>query len=232
VHRLHRTFFETPAVRLPVRWWRKTTLGFDRILYFDTSRLQFVPPVLRVCFWPVPIFLELRKEVFLTLQAQVGQIELMKIRLLYLLSVALCAACSSPKLISYKFDYHDYNAGRRSPIVDAEKLEASIEPVEASVVVAESKPYEEMSDKEQRFVVKEFKKEIRKVIKKNGSYKASPYKAEEVKVMDHDLKLGLIFGSVGFVGLLLSNASFAFIVVGIVALCVGVYFFVKWLIRQ
>lgn len=151
----------------------------------------------------------------------------MKIRLLCLACVALLVACSSPK-VAYKFDYHDYHAGRKLPVA-AEQMEASIEiePLEAPVIVAKTLPFEELSKKEQRTVVKQFKKEIKKIVKSN-----KPYIVEETKAMDHDLKLAAIFGSVGFVGLLLSNLTLAFAIVGGVALIIGVVFFVKWLIRQ
>ncbi|MEJ0029416.1 MAG: hypothetical protein WDO15_03170 [Bacteroidota bacterium] len=44
----------------------------------------------------------------------------MKIRLFSLAVVVLCAfACSAPKM-AYKFDYHDYNAGRKAKDVQQE----------------------------------------------------------------------------------------------------------------
>lgn len=164
----------------------------------------------------------------------------MKLRLLSLACVALCAACSSPK-IAYKFDYHDYNAGRKSKEVQqevasnpgpapiqAESLVATES--ETPVVVAEGKTYEKMSKKERTAFVKEVKKEIKKI--KKIVKKDNVKEVKETKAMEKDLKLGLIFMSVGFVGLLLSGAGQVFTIIGAIALIIGVVFFVKWLIRQ
>lgn len=173
----------------------------------------------------------------------------MKICLQLLAFVALCAACSAPKM-AYKFDYHDYNAGRKSKDVKQEvasnpgpvavqpesllamepvkeEAPASIESIEKPVVISDAKTFEDMSKKERRTLVKEFKKEIKEIKKKdNGAT------AQAAKAMDRDLKLGAIFGAVGIVGLLLSGISIAFAIIGGVALIIGVVFFVKWLIRQ
>ena len=176
----------------------------------------------------------------------------MKIRLLSLACVALCAACSAPKM-AYKFDHHDYNAGRKTkdlkeevasnpgPLpVQTESLiameptkeeSASIESIEKPVVVAEGKTYEDMSKKERRELRKEFKKEIKTIIKKKDG-KDNVNSVEATKALDRDLKLAAIFGAVGIVGLILGGASGAFWIIGGIAMLIGVVFFVKWLIRQ
>ena len=180
----------------------------------------------------------------------------MKIRLhvahvgLSLAFVALCAACSTPKM-AYKFDYHDYNAGRNAkdvkeevaanpgPMpVQAETLVAvepakegvttSIESTEKPVVIAKGKTYEEMTKKERRELRREFKKEIKEIVKKKDGGNS----VEATKALDKDLKLGIIFGAVGVVGLILGGASSAFWIIGAIALIIGVVFFVKWLVRQ
>jgi hypothetical protein len=175
----------------------------------------------------------------------------MKIRLISLACVALCLACSAPKT-AYKFNYHDYNAGRKAkdvkqevasnpgPVpVSSEQLlamepvkeepVASIESVENPVVTAPAKAYEDMSKKERRQLRREFKKEIKSIIRKNDGVSS----VEETKAMDRDLKLAAIFGAVGFVGLLLWPVAYPlFSIIGGIALIIGVVFFVKWLIRQ
>lgn len=161
---------------------------------------------------------------------------------LSLACVVLCAACSAPKM-AYKFDYHDYNAGRKAkdvkeevalnpgPLpVDAETLTA-MEPVkEQPTVVAPTKTYEEMTKKERKALVKELKKEVKEVLK--AKKKDSPNSVESTKAIDRDLKLAAIFGAVGFVGLLLGGASSVFWFIGGIAMLIGVVFLVKWLIRQ
>ncbi|HZY82443.1 MAG TPA: hypothetical protein VFE50_23115 [Cyclobacteriaceae bacterium] len=161
--------------------------------------------------------------------------------LISLACVALCFACSAPKM-AYKFDYHDYNAGRKAkdvkqevasnpgpaPIV-AEELVA-MEPVkeESPIITAPKKTYEEMTKKEQRQLRKEFKKEIKEIVKKKDGVTST----EATQALDKDLKLAAIFGAVGVVGLILGGASGVFWIIGGISLLIGVVFFIKWLIRQ
>jgi hypothetical protein len=166
----------------------------------------------------------------------------MKIRLLLLACVALlAAACSAPKT-AYKFDYHDYNAGRKTkdvkqevaanpgptPVQSESLVAMETTTTEPAVVIAEGKTYENMTKKERRSFVKEVKKEIRKIIKKNDNVQES----HETKALEKDLRLAAIFGAVGVVGLILGGVSEAFWIIGAIALIIGVVFFVKWLIRQ
>jgi F0F1-type ATP synthase assembly protein I len=174
----------------------------------------------------------------------------MKIRLLSLACVALCAACSAPKM-AYKFDYHDYNAGRKSNDVKqevalnpgpvpvqsealvameptADKPSASIESIEKPSVIKPGKTYEEMTKKERKELRRELKKEIKSILKK----KDNSTNAEAAKGLDRDLKLAAIFGAVGIIGLILGGITVAFAIIGGIALIIGVVFFVKWLIRQ
>lgn len=178
----------------------------------------------------------------------------MKIRLLTLACVALCAACSAPKM-AYKFDYHDYNAGRKAKDVREEvasnpgpvpvqpenlvamepatdKPVSSIETMEKPSVIADGKTYADMTKKERREFRHELKKEIKeikKIVKKN---KDNTTNAEAAKALDKDLKLAAIFGAVGIVALILSGISVVFAVIGGIALIIGIVFLVKWLIRQ
>jgi hypothetical protein len=174
----------------------------------------------------------------------------MKIRVLSLAVVAFCAfACSTPKM-AYKFDYHDYNAGRKTKDVQQEvasnpgpapvqpealvamestssepKGITSIESVAKPAPIAAGKTYEDMTKKERRELRNEVKKEIKKIIKNKDAVTAA-------KGIDRDLKLAAIFGAVGIIGLILSGITVAFAIIGGVALIIGVVFFVKWLIRQ
>jgi hypothetical protein len=151
--------------------------------------------------------------------------------------------------MAYKFDYHDYNAGRKAkdlkeevasnpgPMpIQAESLIAmepikeetvsSIESIEKPAVITEGKTYEDMTKKERRELRKELKKEIKHIVKK----KDTPNSVEATKAMDRDLKLAAIFGAVGIVALIINGT--VFYIIGGVALIIGIVFFVKWLIRQ
>ena len=182
----------------------------------------------------------------------------MKIRLrvghvgLSLACVALCAACSAPKM-AYKFDYHDYNAGRKAkdlkeevatnpgPLpVQPESMLAmepvkdepatSIESIEKPAVVANGKSYDDMSKKERRELRRELKKEIKNIKSKKNDSKDNVSSVESTKAIDRDLKLAAIFGAVGIVALIINGT--VFYIIGGVALIIGIVFFVKWLIRQ
>jgi hypothetical protein len=50
--------------------------------------------------------------------------------------------------------------------------------------------------------------------------------------LDPDLKMAIIFGAVGLVLALFGGISEVFTVLGVIAILVGVYFLIKWLIRQ
>jgi hypothetical protein len=174
----------------------------------------------------------------------------MKIGILSLACVALCAACSAPKM-AYKFDYHDYNAGHKTKDVKQEvasnpgpvpvqpealvamepngdKPATSIESVEKPSVIAEGKSYDDMTKKERHEFRRELKKEIKSIIKKKD--KDNTTNAEAAKGLDKDLKLAIIFGAVGIVALIINGT--VFYIIGGIALIIGVVFFVRWLIRQ
>jgi hypothetical protein len=183
----------------------------------------------------------------------------MKRKILYVLSIALLAACSAPKY-TYNFGTYDYHAGKRK----AAALEASVAPVEnarAEVTVApveitasvetqtstiekNTQPstlpdvqtslrekYKLMSDSEK----KEFRKEVMHATK---SYSKAIRKGDHVaaekavQAMDHDLKMAVIFGAVGLTLTLFGGVNDVFWIIGVIAFVVGVVFFVKWVVRQ
>ena len=177
----------------------------------------------------------------------------MKNYLLLLLAVVTLASCSSPKY-TYNFDHYDYNSGRKASaaeqalIVEKNPLSTNSETVVASVdeksfvpVVAEknetatkaevAKKYKAMS-KEER---KEFRKEVKAQIKsyakavRSGDHGAS---VAATKVMDHDLKMAIIFGAVGLTLNLFGGYNSVFWVLGVIAIVIGVVFLIKWLARQ
>ncbi len=177
----------------------------------------------------------------------------MKSKLLYLLSLALLAACSAPKY-SYNFSSYNYNAGKKKSapvetpaiqgpeIIKPEELTASSETTPAvvnekpSLTIAEaqaaiSKKYGQMSKSERKDFLKEIKHSVKSYIK--AKKKGDNVAAEKaVQTMDHDLKLAIIFGAVGLTLSLFWGVNEVFWILGVIAIVVGVVFFVKWLVRQ
>jgi hypothetical protein len=181
----------------------------------------------------------------------------MRTQLVLVCAILLTAACSSPKY-TYNFDRYNYNSGKKqqqsvaqtkpaeevSPLaIEEQTLTASTEttpvalsennaPVnEAEAQVAFEKKYKTMSKAEK----KEFRKEL---VKEMKSYAKAVKKGETVKTtnntkaMDHDLKLGIIFGAVGFTLVVLGGINTVFWVLGVISLVIGVVFFINWLVRQ
>jgi hypothetical protein len=160
------------------------------------------------------------------------------------------AACSSPKY-TYHFDHYDYNSGKKatanvspavtsadelSPlIVSQEAVVASNEkPLPASTTItAEQKrtltqKIASMSSEERRELKQNLKTEIRKITKAKKNLEGQTLK--EKKVWDNDLKYAAIFGAIGIV--LLAIGGDVLIVLGAIAMIVGLVFLIMWLSRQ
>lgn len=90
------------------------------------------------------------------------------------------------------------------------------------------KKYKEMSKSERREFRKSLKTEVKNLIKakKNGD------SVDEVKVMDHDLKLAIIFGAVALTLSFFGGVNSVFWVLSVVSLVVAVVFFIKWIAEQ
>ena len=175
----------------------------------------------------------------------------MKSKITLLLAVVVLASCSGPKY-AYYFDHHDYNAGKKqtptqaqvsltsevSPLaVDPQELVASTSgaPLAAAEVSAEpvvvKKTYMQMTKAEKKTFRKELGKQIKSyVAEKKKMKKMNSVESAKAGSMDHDLKLAIIFGAVGIVGLIIGGDVFW--IIGGIALLIGVVFFVKWIIRQ
>jgi hypothetical protein len=168
----------------------------------------------------------------------------MKSKLLYLLSIALLAACSAPKYASYHFDHYNYNAGKKSKSVvaeenvvmespqpiKAEELVASTERVIMTTVpVAEEKTTEASTADAQ--ITKSQKKELKAAVKDYVKKVKNNSKSVQVtQALDRELKLAAIFGAIGIVGIIIGGDIF--FIIGGIALIIGVVFLVKWLLRQ
>ena len=167
--------------------------------------------------------------------------------LLFLAAITLMASCSAPKY-SYNFDHYNYNAGKKNTPVNAtvvtdgpqaiqpELLTASASNIVETVEVAPTvetktapvkKTYAQMTKTERKELRTYLKAEVKNSIK---SKKESIKSATSTNGMDGDLKLAVIFGAVGIVGLIIGGD--VFYIIGGIALLIGVVFFVKWVIRQ
>ncbi len=175
----------------------------------------------------------------------------------FLLGAIVFASCSSPKY-TYHFDHYDYNSGRpktaetaiaptpaapaqavQTEVVESPVLTASASE-ETQVLATETKAssvdkkastlsYKEMNKEERKAFRKEVKKEFKDYVK-------AVKKGEQVSAqggnLDPDLKMAILFGAVGLVLALFGGVSEVFTILGVIAILVGVYFLIKWLIRQ
>jgi len=183
----------------------------------------------------------------------------MKKHLALMCAVLLTAACSSPKY-TYNFDRYNYNSGKKQQqpqsvahTTSAEEASPLVLPEEAVTASTDNTPVavpgnnnqanaaESKAAFEKKYKAmdeagrKEFRKELAKEMK---SYMKAVKKGEHVKAanntkaMDNDLKLGIIFGAVGFTLVIFGGISTVFWVLGVISIVIGVVFFINWLVRQ
>ena len=181
---------------------------------------------------------------------------------LLLLGVLFLAACSAPKYSYYfdSYDYNSgkkkINPETRLAInpVDAPSLASQPSPLyipeetlvasaDNSIVIPANSPapvadksvlekkYSSLTKTEKKAFKKELKTEIRNLIKakKGGDNDAS---IKETKVMDYNLKMAIIFAAVAVTLSFFGGVNTVFWILSVVALVIGVVFFVKWLAEQ
>lgn len=180
----------------------------------------------------------------------------MKHILLVLLGVLLLAACSSPKY-AYYFDHYDYNSGKKkspanaiapaqadqievvsTPLkIDETSVVASAAPIVVATPAAPSiseqksllaKKYSSLTKDEKKV----FRKEVKSVIKDYKKSKKSGESITETQVMDYNLKMAIIFGAVALTLSFFGGVNSVFWILSVVALVVGVVFFIKWIAEQ
>jgi hypothetical protein len=174
----------------------------------------------------------------------------MKKYLLLAISILMVGACSSPKY-AYNFDYHDYNSGKKNvanglpPEESVIAVEYSPVTVDQNTLLASSKSETFYPAEEKPIVItrevalekfnamskvekKEFKSKIKTFIKEHK--KSDVVSAQAKAGMGQDMKLAAIFGAVGIVLLIIGGDVLT--IIGAVALLIGLYFFVRWLIHQ
>ncbi len=168
-------------------------------------------------------------------------------------SVLVLASCSTPKY-TYNFDYYDYNSGRKK--AEAEKLLAQTETTSSEAVEEQSSPlllseenvvasaagkapvpvakpvakkYSEMSKSEKKELRKAVKTEIKNYLKnKKGDGQIS----KETKALDYNLKMAIIFGAVALTLSFFGGVNSVFWIASVIALVIGVVFFIKWIAEQ
>ena len=174
-------------------------------------------------------------------------------------SVLLLASCSAPKY-SYYFDHYDYNSGKKKTNPEtvllaakedgAQKTTTEESPLQleketliadaAGTVVVPEKPApvaeKKLIEKKYRDLSKSEKKEFRKVlkaeIKKVVKNKKDGDSVNDTKVMDYNLKMAIIFGAVALTLSFFGGVNSVFWVASVVALVIGVVFFIKWIAEQ
>lgn len=183
----------------------------------------------------------------------------MKNILLVLVGVLLLAACSTPKY-AYYFDHYDYNSGKKkafmkdgltavepvsrfssasaSPLkIDQRSAAASIE----SDVIAETAPASPVASKsvlERKYSSlsttekKEFRKELKTAMKEYAKLKKEGKSVAAAQALDYNLKMAIIFGAVALTLSFFGGVNSIFWIVSVIALVVGVVFFIKWIAEQ
>lgn len=174
----------------------------------------------------------------------------MKKYILLFAPIAMLIACSTPKY-TYHFDYYDYHSGKKKKtseeaIVTTERSEA-----ESAVMVVDEKTLVASTNENDVYIArpttvmnkeeivarinsisKEEKKELKKELKKfvKEGKKENPVKGNATKALENDVKLAAIFGAAGIVLVIIGGE--VLYVLGAIALLVGLYFFIRWLIHQ
>jgi hypothetical protein len=166
------------------------------------------------------------------------------------ISVLVLASCSTPKY-TYNFDYYDYNSGRKKAeaeksIAQAEKQTQIITEQESPLILSEesvvasaekapiaaakpSRKYTDMSKSEKKAFRKELKTEVKKYLK---SKKGDGAVSKETKALDYNLKMAIIFGAVALTLSFFGGVNSVFWIASVIALVIGVVFFIKWIAEQ
>lgn len=167
-------------------------------------------------------------------------------------SVLILASCSAPKY-SYNFDHYDYNSGRKkeaekvvaqaentpsetvmseesSPlIIGHESVVASAEKAPAPVAGPAAKKYSDMSKSEKKELRKAVKTEMKNYLK---GKKGDGAITKETQALDYNLKMAIIFGAVALTLSFFGGVNSVFWIASVIALVIGVVFFIKWIAEQ
>ena len=167
----------------------------------------------------------------------------MKIIFLSVIVVLTITSCSAPKYTASFSDHQGKVAHNQkatlplSAAVDQSNAEPQILASTSSApleIKRETNPPAKIDiqvDKRQRKeAIKKLRSDIKTYVKEQKKLAhESSYQDFE---WDNDLKLAVIFGAAGLVGVLLGGISVVFSIVGGIALIIAVVFFVQWVLRQ
>ena len=174
----------------------------------------------------------------------------MKNKLLLLVSVVVLGSCSAPKY-TYKFDYQDYNAGRKERqamkevaanpgpveiqpealVAEGPVVSSQVEAAEPSTSASSAAPLT-MTKAEKKGMVKELKQAMKqiKALKKSGDVVQTD---QSTKAMDADLKMSLIFLVASIAaGLFVGVNATIFGIIASILFIIALIFFIKWLMKQ
>ncbi len=163
-----------------------------------------------------------------------------------LVSVILLASCSAPKY-TYHFDHYDYASKKNQvsvaqkneldqPFTTADKTTLVASTDDTHVYMTETPTTSVVNEKVAEKIMtlsKEEKRELKKEIKKyvKETKKNPPAEVgDSAKALENDVKLAAIFGATGIVLLIIGGE--VLYVLGAIALLIGLYFFIRWLIHQ
>lgn len=166
----------------------------------------------------------------------------MKISFLSVIAVLFISSCSAPKYTAsfsnYKHkDEYAYKAIYPSAAMASESLpeqqvlaSASLTPVESKPQLGPSTNTIQIDKKERKEAIRKLRSDIKTYVKEQKAIaRENSYQDFE---WDNDLKLAVIFGAAGLVGVLLGGISLVFSIIGGIALIIAVVFFVQWVLRQ
>lgn len=121
------------------------------------------------------------------------------------------------------------NVDRR--IRNMEKVPTNVVPVTVEDKKALEKKYSAMSKAEKREFRKELKSVVKKIIKAKKAGESID-SIEETKVMDHNLKMALIFGIVAIVLSAFGGANSIFWILGTISAVIAIVFLILWIAEQ
>jgi hypothetical protein len=172
-------------------------------------------------------------------------------------AMVILISCSSPKY-TYNFDYYDYNSGRKTlnnnanvsvTATNAEPLKidkseliaatgkATVTPsgvstsTDAKGISTPAKAFKDLSKAEKKHLRSELRDFVKAYAKDRKSFNEVT-SVHETKALDTDLKLAIIFGAIGITFSILGGINTAFWVIGVIALIVGLVFFIRWIVNQ
>jgi uncharacterized membrane protein len=173
----------------------------------------------------------------------------MKTNLLVVLAAIVLASCSAPKY-AYKFDYHDYNAGRKEKQAAKEvagnpgpvALQPELLVAEADVKASQNAKEEigsstpkaaplTLSKSERKVMVRNIKAAVKEIAKAKESVDVVQVD-QASKAMDNDLKLTFVFLALSIAAAALTGLVNLLWIVSTAALIVAIIFFVKWVMKQ